>query len=465
MAIARPLGLSPSASFLNQSDYAYFRFFREHSTRILAGPYRDNLWERVILQACHEEPSIRALAASIGALELSISSSGGSASDLLLLEWPHAPARATRAAGSHYSYALEQYGKGLTEIRRVTESQKPDAARHALIGAILIYCFESIYDGPETAIPHFEKALCFINTELARLGQSYRHLTTSSPALDLGLGDELVAAFVRLEGGLISRPSAFISNRMPQFLVTCDFSNDYLPPSFSSIDQARNYLEQAQFSHMPEIIRSWGKATRPGGLLLSDEVLDVARQTSARVAQWIAAFSPIFERALASHARGGPFSGEFALQLQALMANLTAQVFWSAADDADEHHAHEHQAHRRDLAADCDAINALSREIAAEPGFQRTFVWNNSILQALITVVTAAPKLSTRIEALEILKSVRPRREGAYDSIALVEAGEFALQVVTDQNVCGKVSSKHFYINTYVEEEDQSWWGEGLFYV
>lgn len=407
---------------MNQSDHAYYRFFREHSTRELAWPYiSDDLWERVVLQACHEEPSIRALAASVGALQLSINSD--STAGAPLLDRSHAPTQQTVFTGSHYLYALNQYGRGLTGIRGVVESQQPGAARHALIAAILIYCFESIYNGPENAVLQFERALHFLSTELARVGRPYRHLSTSSPTPEFE--HELIAGFVRLNSSLMARPAGFTSKPVQKFLVTCDFSDQAMPPSFSSIDEARKYFEQAQFSYLPELLRSWFKAMNAGhgGLVLSDDILTVTKQMSVKVARWVAAFEPIFDRAVASHSRGGPFSAEFTLQLQVLASNLSAQALWSLADDA-----HQHRTPARDLVADCDAINKLAREIAAEPSFKRTFVWNSGFLQALTATITAAPMVTQRVEALRIVKSVRPRREGAYDSVTLVEPYEYMLR-------------------------------------
>lgn len=413
LTLVRPPRSSPSARFRNQSDYIYFRFFSEKSTRTLAGPYRDNLWERVVLQACHNEPCIRALAASVGALEL-FRNSYGTPGGALPLGKPH-------PSDSHRFYAVDQYGKGLAGIRRIAESRQPGAARHAIIAAILIYCFESMYEGPETGVQHFEKALHYLSTELARHGRPYRHLATSSPAPDFE--HELVEAFVRLDSGLMTRPSSCLSDRAHQFRVTCDFSDQSLPPSFSSIKEARSHLEQAHFSSMPELVRSWALAREQKGLQLPDEVLAVARQTSARAASWMAAFEPMFERAVASHARGGPFSAEYALQIQALMSNMIAQTTWSSAADAQEHRALE-----RDLAADGDVVNALAKAIADEPGFQKTFVWDNIILQPLTILMGTARKHATRFDAVQILKSVRPRREGAYDSVAIVEIGEDMLR-------------------------------------
>ncbi|KAH6669182.1 hypothetical protein F5X68DRAFT_216360 [Plectosphaerella plurivora] len=457
-AVVRSPGASPAAAFLNQQDFIYFRFFREQSTRILAGPYKDNLWERVILQACHEEPSIRALAASVGALELSMSAHSISTSTSTSRSTtPGYPLDGPGRTADHRFYALDHYGRALAGVRRLADLRRPGATRHALIAAILIYCFECICDGPEKAIRHFEKALYFLGDELARYGRPYRHLTTTSPTPDLE--GELVAAFVRLDSGLLGRPASYKTARVQRFLVTCDFSDLSLPPSFSSIDEARNYLEQAQFFCMPQLVGSWAEAMTQGGLELSPEVLHVARQTSVRIGLWMTAFEPLLKRAFENRARGEAFDAEFSLKIQALMSNLAAQAIWSFADDAGEY-----RGLARDLVADSHTINALSRAIANGPGFKKTFVWNNSILQGLITVISAAPNRAARAEALEIIKSVRPRRECAWDSVALAQTGEICLAMSIDLNPFGKVKSNKFHVFTDVwnREEGEQLMGCGV---
>jgi hypothetical protein len=194
----------------------------------------------------------------------------------------------------------------------------------------------------------------------------------------------------------------------------------------------------------------------PEGLELSEETLAVARETSIRIAQWMAAFAPILARAHESRACGGPFTGEYSLQIHALLSNLAAQAVWARADDA-----HQYEALARDLNEDSYAINALARAIADEPGFKKTFVWDNCILQGLITVIVAAPDRAARTQALDLINSIKPRREGAWDSDALAKTGEVVLGMSENLNPFGRVHLNRFYVFTGVrnvsgEEQQKS---------
>jgi hypothetical protein len=60
----------------------------------------------------------------------------------------------------------------------------------------------------------------------------------------------------------------------------------------------------------------------------------------------------------------------------------------------------------------------------AHPGFSKGFVFDIGIISSLSLVVMLCPDRGLRIEAVEVLKSMRPRREGVWDSRVCAEAGE-----------------------------------------
>jgi hypothetical protein len=82
-----------------------------------------------------------------------------------------------------------------------------DTTRVALIASLLIYCFESLYGDLDLALRHLESALQLMQTQLARASRRYAHSKNSSPTPNLD--DDLVAAFFRLDSGLLSRDDIF----------------------------------------------------------------------------------------------------------------------------------------------------------------------------------------------------------------------------------------------------------------
>lgn len=416
------VGSSAVARFHSQVDFAYFHSFRQKAVNVLAGPFENMVWKRVVLQACYEEPAIRSLVLSIGALEVCHDSRMG--------KHGHLPALDSR---THELNALERYGKALYGIQKITQSDSFGAVRTSLIAAMLIYYFENIYSGTDTGntgIAHFRGALQCLRKELSRHSRRYHHLRTLSPTPDLE--DELVATFVRLDCGILLHLDAWGTTPDPQrYILDCDFSESNIPPVFSRLAEARNYLEQVKFWALPGITEIWASemldpATPP---IIDDSRLELARTLTSNLHRWLDAYEPIFKRASVSRAAGGPFIAEYILQLQALSASIVAEMLWSAEDEADEE---EDDTSRRDLVEKANAVVTLSRAIAADPSFYRGFVCECGIIPALFTLMLSGPNLQVRREVLEVLKSVVPRRENVWDSTSLVQLGELSLYPIDD---------------------------------
>lgn len=70
------------------------------------------------------------------------------------------------------------------------------------------------------------------------------------------------------------------------------------------------------------------------------------------------------------------------------------------------------------------AILDFSRRLVAHPRFSKGFVFDTGIISSLSLVVMLCPDRGLRREAVEVLKAMRPRREGVWDSRVCAEAGE-----------------------------------------
>ena len=97
----------------------------------LTGLLRSSLWNRIILQACHRHSYVRDAVIALAALKESIYPAGGAASKDL--------------SAQHYSFALCEYGKAIRNMREaLAVSNEAEKVRKALIGCILVFCFESL---------------------------------------------------------------------------------------------------------------------------------------------------------------------------------------------------------------------------------------------------------------------------------------------------------------------------------
>ncbi|KAE9380654.1 hypothetical protein N431DRAFT_362604 [Stipitochalara longipes BDJ] len=124
--------------FESAIEHRCFLTFQESAASQLSGYYQSLVWERVVLQACHEEQWARNVVVAIGALHHHQTLKSSPAQ-------PGGLAEGERERKSHYLFALQQYGTALGQLRHVS-AQEPESEprlRHALISALLTTCFET----------------------------------------------------------------------------------------------------------------------------------------------------------------------------------------------------------------------------------------------------------------------------------------------------------------------------------
>ena len=71
----------------------------------------------------------------------------------------------------------------------------------------------------------------------------------------------------------------------------------------------------------------------------------------------------------------------------------------------------------------------LSKRVAADPSFVKSFVWDCGIVPGLSIVMASCTDMCIQKEALQLLKQIVPRREGVWDSLTAVKFGERCLQL------------------------------------
>lgn len=78
-----------------------------------------------------------------------------------------------------------------------------------------------------------------------------------------------------------------------------------------------------------------------------------------------------------------------------------------------------------DLKRNCREALCLLQTIGADPSFRREFVFDCAVIPSLFMVmISPVDDMRINREALWLMRSFMPRREGALDSTALVKVGE-----------------------------------------
>jgi hypothetical protein len=403
----------PFATFFQDGqEYMYFLNYQEEASLELSGPYDARLWNHVVLQACHNEPSLCRLTSALGALNR--------ASTLRAL------GSYEQEADSHEKYALKEYGRALKGLQRtISDPQRRDTARVALIASLLIFCFENLHGDFGLALTHMESALHLMNKELSQASRQYKHLENASPTPSLE--DDLVTAFVRMDSSLLSRTDNSSTRRMGSEIVRTSILNiDYaadtylVPYRFNTINQARSYLEHIQFRTLPSLAREFGVQISNNPDTISQFAKELCISHTKQFNEWRAAFAPLYAETCKSGS-GKDFVAAATLRVSGLSTEITAQRMVIRGKDASDLYEHESR----------EIIN-LSQLVIADPTFRKAFVFDCGIVPGLFIVIVICENMAIRKEAFQLLQKTVPRREGAWDSTVLVKVAEQVLQVAED---------------------------------
>jgi hypothetical protein len=139
--------LSPSSPLIGgQTEHQYFQYFCETAVQ-LSGGFKEEVWNRIVLQASHNVPPIQRLIISIGAVSRSH-------------ELKTTPGASKDAIHALDKYALDEYSQALKGIQYLAKTQNPSPSitRIILIASILIYTFESFHGNTQVAISYLKSA-------------------------------------------------------------------------------------------------------------------------------------------------------------------------------------------------------------------------------------------------------------------------------------------------------------------
>jgi hypothetical protein len=70
-----------------------------------------------------------------------------------------------------------------------------------------------------------------------------------------------------------------------------------------------------------------------------------------------------------------------------------------------------------------------SREVIAEKRFTSDFMFNLGLIPGLLVVIMSLPKVETEWEAVEVLRTMRGRTEGTWNSEEVANMGEGVLML------------------------------------
>ncbi|KAG9235970.1 hypothetical protein BJ875DRAFT_251636 [Amylocarpus encephaloides] len=417
----------------DEREYRYFNHFRDVTALELSSGFDPRLWNVLVLEAC-DITAIRQLTIATAALSLAASNSAS-----VMENMEHC---------DHHQYALQMYGESLRAIREMVTTGH-DSMRIALISALLIFCFESISGDISRAVTHAQSAVEMIVRRISHAPRTFYfpRINALGYRETAPIDEDLLTAFMRLDRPSLTLLSSRVGGRPSEIdrIFNILFCNEHLeiPRGFATITEARVCFEDISWRMLtttqPPAAITKVRDTDPAGISSADhmalplqlkswyesaEVLSTFPALSTELAHWHDAFSPILNYAM------GPtgdslFMGSVMLHIQALSAELFATGSFTPTtprrtfETPNEEPTEFPTAH---------AIISLARRVVAHHQFSTGFVFDEGLIPALVHLWLLCPDLELKRQAIGVLESMRPRREGSWDSTTAAAAGRRFLQ-------------------------------------
>ncbi|CAG8949083.1 hypothetical protein HYFRA_00002212 [Hymenoscyphus fraxineus] len=399
-SLSIPETLSFTTLFRDEKEHQYFCYFRDEVGKNLAGSFGQSLWQHTIPQACQNDVELRDLMISLAALSRAQNS--------------------LQDAASHRVYALTHYNYSIKNINTAINSKpEREATRIALISAILLFCFENLLGEHAAAIKNMETALRLLRHRISHKTPRFSQIQPVSEVPDMD--HALLAAFIRMDNTLISRPSLDNIDRTNILEIQFVKSDFHMPSTFGSILEAKAYLEEIQLA---AISRFKYTIHLSSDFTENDEDQNIPTSLSLQIQKWQYAFEPLLRslRCENKSCSSGPSESLATLSALAKVTEMVNQPEWVLSSTL-----------RDSYSVDATEVVFWSKKAVEHPGFKRQFVWHCGIIPALFVVIVGSRNRVVRENAIKVLRSAIPRRELVWDAAEVAKLGE---RLLAEEDAC-----------------------------
>jgi hypothetical protein len=428
---------SPSVklAFRNEAEERYFRAYLTKTAISVTWGEGDNisrsLWARIIMQAAHDEYGLRELIIAIGAFTVSQE----------LRQTGHA------AEGAKMKqFALQRYGEAIREMNlRLSEISYDEGTRKALIGCLLICCFEGLLGNTFMTLKHAESGNKVLRKWIKKYGSNNRKAGIASPA-PLVIEDEIVQAYLRIDEQVTTFRGTRDDEEHENVLEETSGTIAGMPTSFSNKHEARMYLELIErrtahfgcllaggfkFSVEPDLLREHDQdqdqeLTRfKRAQVLRDLLLD-------EIERWTAAFD--------RSSRYEPEATTYMTGLYTLLARskvLEIMVGISLSPDP--------KLYEKYLPQFQTIVDSCEKKIQLMKNFQQhgDYKFESGIIMPLHTTAKLCPDRALRRRAIALMRAHtssdgEPMREGVWDSATFATWDEVIMEAEEgEQDISG----------------------------
>ncbi|PMD43555.1 hypothetical protein L207DRAFT_300132 [Hyaloscypha variabilis F] len=230
-----PLYQVPKSNiFRNEAENRYFDAFRMDVIPEISGIWDDSFWGNIVLTAC-DEPFILDAVLAIAAISLSIKENRRTPENLV------DGTVDSKVSSKHYRFALERFGRAVRTMRSTLTNDEQDL-RKALIGCLLVFCFEGFQGYPKQALIHAISGYHLLQSWM--LKKSYPLvLPNSTPPVTSLIEKELMDAFNRLHTNAVTVMGDICSEEAYMLeYASGDKVVQNMPSTFADFQEAHRYF-------------------------------------------------------------------------------------------------------------------------------------------------------------------------------------------------------------------------------
>ncbi len=424
-----------SSPFSGEAEYRYFRFFHEKTAERLSGFFNEALWNRLVLQACEYEPSIRHAVIAIGALDMALEHAQGTKRPEYLELGDE-----DKKVVSHHQFALQQYGKAIKRMQDNLSKPRQDM-RTILIACLLFVCFETFHGNNNSAVKQAQSGIKMINGWLPQFVKQGNLPADHIPGLrspaPYVIEDELVHAFSRLDVLALSFAEEQPLDIAPQLSPNIREFSRLMPQTFLSVEEARMYwdLMWGQTLRYVAKVHGWGAIL---GLEESDRMRpgehwdksfpDIRQDTEERQEdhleaslRWESAFEALFQGSQCH-----PTQKDSAAAMILTMQNKACYTAMSCGFTGSEMYSDSQLPVFLDILRLAEIV--ISQIKKRESANRAIFSFDGPISGSIYIVASMCRERHTRRRAISMLEST-PRREGIWDSILMANIAKTAMEI------------------------------------
>ncbi|KAH7382016.1 hypothetical protein BKA64DRAFT_218449 [Cadophora sp. MPI-SDFR-AT-0126] len=407
----------------------YFQYFRQESVNELSGGWNEPLWQTYLLQACHQEPFIYNMALTLAAQGRSERLKRGT--------------YVSDTSHHHEMYSLKQYSSSLRDIRQYLASGNQPDVRMFLLASLLIFIFEFKQGNLDTAVKQVRSTLAlFKNMRSIRSPVIvYDHDIRCPETLE----EVIIDMIARLDkqGFLLQAKQS--SNNENKIVATTVLGMIHrspdsivVPSDFPNVFTARRYISFLQYWGRPNFandaikhaLRHIAKIRGQeldgpdlGRLVPAQEFLDRFIETK----QWHTAMDKLLGRL--QPRRTSEYRCALSVKIQGLATLLVMACEIGFRMETSTNMAMEEvQTKYGSVRGLCEEMLHLGRLVVHDPEFLKCYVFDFGIIMCIFIILFATYDHDLEEQTVQILKDMRPRKEGVWDSSAMAGAAEMIVR-------------------------------------